>query len=288
MENFHYYKPRSMGDLWATIREINGTPVFLSGGTDLFPEMKLGKRSVDHVVDVKGISELGFVFIEENDHMRIGANVTLSRLLEEDLSPPSMALLKEAVLSIGSQQIRNRATLIGNICRASPASDSVPPLMCLGARVRIEDGHDHKYLDLEAFLEGPGQTQLKNGEMVTEVLIPKPSGTFGGCFIKAYRVAKDLAMVNVAVLIELDSDGITCSDARIVLGAVGPTAIRVKSGEEVLVGKEIPNLPFEAVADLAMDSCRPISDLRATAEYRKRMVHVLTKRAISNAVKDLM
>ncbi len=287
MKNFKYYKPTTMGNLWATIREISGTPVFLSGGTDLFPEMKLGKRSVDHVVDVKGISELEFASIKENGHIRIGANVTLSKLLEKDLFPSSMALLKDAVLSIGSLQIRNKATLIGNICRASPASDSVPPLICLRARVRIEDGNDHKYLDLGAFLEGPGQTRLKSGEMVTEVLVPKPSGTFGGSFVKAGRVANDLAMVNVAVLIELDSDGITCSDARIVLRAVGPTAIRIKSGEKMLVGKEIPDLPFEAVADLAMNSCRPISDLRATTEYRKRMVYILTKRAIGNSVKNL-
>lgn len=287
MENFNYYRPRAMEELWKIADEIDGAPVFLSGGTDLFPEMKLGRRSVHHLIDVKGISELEFVLSEENEHIRVGANITLSKILEKGLLPPSLSLLRDAVLSIGSQQIRNRATLIGNICRASPASDSIPPLICLGARVKVEDGHGSKYLDLEQFLQGPGQTQLKKREIVTEVLLPRPSREFRGSFIKLGRVAKDLAIVNVAVLVELDSDGMTCADARIVLGAVGPTAIRLKRGEELLVGKKIHDIPFEAVGDAAMDSCQPISDLRATEEYRKRMVHVLTRRAIHEAIEDL-
>jgi len=287
MQNFHYYKPVSMTELWATISEISGSPVFLSGGTDLFPEMKLGKRSLDHVVDVKGISELEFASSEENQAIRIGANMTLSNLLEKDLFPPSMVFLKQAISSIGSLQIRNRATLIGNICRASPASDSVPPLICLGAKVKIEDGRNGRYLEVEDFLKGPGQTQLEEKEMVTEVMIPNPSGKSTGSFIKADRVSKDLAIVNVAVFIKLDSDGTTCSDAKIVLGAVGPTAVRVKAGEHLLIGKTISNLPSDEAADLAVKSCRPISDVRATADYRKALVHVLTRRAINNAAKDL-
>ena len=266
------------------MREIDGNPVFLSGGTDLFPEIKMGTRSVEHLIDLKEIPELDFVLSNEDNHIRIGANITLSKLLEKDLLPPSLSLLKDSVSSIGSPQVRNRATLIGNICRASPAADSVPSLICLGARVRVEDGHGSEYLDLEDFLEGPGQTQLKKGEMVTEVIVPRPSRKCSGSFIKLGRVAKDLALVNVAVLIEMDSDGATCSDAKIVLGAVGPTAIRVKRGEELLIGEKIRNIPFEAVGELAMGSCQPISDLRATADYRKKMVQVLTRRAIKEAV----
>ncbi len=288
MKNFHYHKPRRMEDVWKLMGEIDGEVLFLGGGTDLFPQMKQDLRYADHVIDLKKISELDFLRIEENQSIRIGANVTLSKLLGKNVLPKCLSLLTDAVYRIGSPQIRNKATLVGNICNASPAADSAPPLICLRAKVKVEDGRSHKHVDLEDFFKGPGQTILKREEMVTEVLIPYPSDSSKGAFIKLGRVAKDLATVNVGVLIELDPDGETCLDAKIVLGAVGPTAIRIMKCEDLLIGKKISDISsLEVVGEIAMESSKPISDVRATAEYRKKMVGVLTKRAINETLKSL-
>jgi len=287
VENFHYYKPSRMKDVWKLLEEIDGEAVFLGGGTDLFPEMKRGSKHAIHVIDTKEISELDYVKTEKNQNVRISANITLSRLLQTDILPKSLPLLTDALRTIGSPQIRNKATLVGNICRASPASDSVPPLICLRAKIRIEDSHGFQYRDLEDFFKGPGQTILNRGEMVTEVMVPYEPVASRGIFIKLSRVERDLATVNVAVLIELASDGITCSDARIVLGAVGPTAMRMKKCEDLLVGKRIHEIPLETVGETAMASSKPIDDVRAASNYRKEMVRVLTKRAINQTLKRL-
>jgi len=274
-----------MKDVWKLLEEIDGEVVFLGGGTDLFPEMKRGSKHAIHVIDTKGISELDYVKTEKNQNVRISANITLSMLLQTGIMPTCLPLLTDALRSIGSPQIRNKATLVGNICRASPASDSVPPLICSRAKIRIEDGHDSQYVDVEDFFKGPGQTILNKKEMVTEVLVPCPSPASRGTFIKLSRVERDLATVNVAVLIELASDGITCSDARIVLGGVGPTAMRMKKCEDLLIGKRIHEIPLEIVGETAMASSKPIGDVRAASNYRKEMVRVSTKRAINQTLK---
>lgn len=285
MDNFHYYKPLTLESLWKLMAEIDGEAVFLSGGTDLFPQMKKGLRSINHMISLKEISELQYLKLKDG-YLHIGANITLSRLLEADSLPKSLTMLTGAVMRIGSPQIKNKATLVGNICNASPAADSVPPLICLGAKVKIEDGIRSNYVDLDNFLKGPGQTTLKRGEVITEVLVPIPSNCSKGTFIKLSRVSKDLATVNIAVLIDLASDGETCKDARIVLGSVGPKALRLKNCGDLLAGNKISELPLEDACELAMKSSEPIDDIRGTAEYRKTMVRVLTKRAIEETVKS--
>jgi carbon-monoxide dehydrogenase medium subunit len=282
MENFHYYKPVHIAEVWQIMEKTGGDCLFLAGGTDLFPEIKSNLKRPRHLIDVKGLSDYHFLNVEDQS-IRIGANLSLSEFLENNFSSSPLSFLADAVQQIGSQQIRNRATLIGNICRASPAADSLPPLICLGAKVRVENARGSKYLDLEDFLIGPGKTLLEPGEMVTEVVIPKPSERTKGTFIKLGRVAEDCATINIAVSIELDADSLRCSHARIVFGAVGPTVIRAKRCEKMLEGEKIHESPLEAVADIAVNQCKPIDDVRATADYRKKMVRVLTKRALNSA-----
>jgi carbon-monoxide dehydrogenase medium subunit len=266
--------------------EIDGEMLLLEGGTDLFPNMKQDLGHPEHVIDLKGIPELNYLKTEEGQHIRIGANITLSRLTKPDILPKSMSFLSKAILSIGSPQIRSKGTLIGNICNASPAADSVPPLICLKSQVKVEDGAGSRYVDIEEFLKGPGQTILKRGEVATEVLIPLPPNGSKGTFIKLGRVAKDLAAVNIAVLVELATDSTKCTNARVVLGAVGPTAIRMKKCEELLVGNRFKEIKLDAVAEVAMEACEPITDLRAKAAYRKKMVGMLSKRAINGVWGD--
>jgi CO/xanthine dehydrogenase FAD-binding subunit len=273
MDNFYYYKPHSLERLWKLMAEVDGEAVLLSGGTDLFPQMKSGLRSIHCMIDLKEISELQYLKLADG-YLHIGANITLSSLLEEDSLPKSLTMLTSAVMRIGSPQIRNKATLAGNICNASPAADSVPPLICMGAKVKVQDGIRSDYLDLDNFLKGPGQTTLKRGEVITEVLVPIPSNRTKGTFIKLSRLSKDLATVNIAVLIELASDGETCKDAKIVLGAVGPKALRLKNCEDLFIGNKISDLPLDSACELAMKSSEPIDDIEETIKSFGSMSHL--------------
>jgi CO/xanthine dehydrogenase FAD-binding subunit len=285
LDNFHYYKPRGMQDLWKLMADIDGEISLLEGGTDLFPRMKRGLSQPKHVIDLKGIQELDYVRKEEDQHIKIGANIPLYKLTDPTLLPGSMSFLSKAIGSIGSPQIRSKGTLIGNICNASPAADSVPPLICLNSQIRVEDGCGSRYVELEGFFKGPGETILNKGQVATEVLIPFAPNGSKATFIKLGRVAKDLAIVNIAVLIEFASEQII-RNSRIVLGAVAPTTIRLKRCEELLVGHAFNEIQSDAIAEVAMQECKPISDLRATAQYRREMVGVLLKRAIKEILHD--
>ena len=169
-------------------------------------------------------------------------------------------------------------TVIGNICRASPAADTAPPLLALEARVEIAGPGGSRVVPLEDFFIAPGETVLKPGEMVAGIRVPKLQANTGTAFLRITRVAADLAKVNVASVVTI-KDG-ACQEARIALGGVAPTPIRAKKAEGFLAGKKLEDEVIEKAAGLAADESRCIDDVRSTAEYRKEVVKVLVSRAI--------
>ena len=185
----------------------------------------------------------------------------------------------QAVRELGSIQVRNRATIVGNVCRASPSADTLPPLIADGAMVSIHGGQGRRSLPLEDFFTGPGKTVLQPDELVTEIVVPAPAPRTGKVYIKhGRRKAMELATVGVAVTL---TEG---SDVRIVLGAVAPTPIRAKKAEALLRGRTIDGALIERAAQAAVEESRPISNVRASAEYRREMVRVLTRRALMQAM----
>ncbi len=283
MHRFAYFEPATLAEAVALLGRGNGKASVLAGGTDLLVEMKEHLRRPDCVVNIKQIPGMEALSYDSRSGLRFGALVT-SRAIE--ISPVVQAKypsLAQSVRELGSIQVRNRATVVGNICRASPSADTLPPLIADGAGARIYGPAGERVVALEDFFTGPGRTVLKPDELVTEIAVPAPPPHTGKIYLKhGRRKAMELATVGVAVSLTL-ADG-ACQEIRIVLGAVAPTPIRARRAEDLLRGERIDARLVDAVARAAMDESRPIGNVRASAGYRRQMVGVLTRRAIEQAV----
>lgn len=276
MRRFEYFEPKSLGEAVALLGRYQGRAQALAGGTDLLVEIKEQLRRADCVVNIKKIPGIGGLSYDPRSGLRIGALATAREVEVSSMVLEKYASLAQAARELGSIQVRNRATIVGNICRASPSADTLPPLIADGAIVKLHGPGGARELPLEDFFTGPGKTVLRPEELVTELVVPAPPPRTGKVYIKhGRRKAMELATVGVAVTWTRDGE------VRIVLGAVAPTPIRAYQAEEVL--KKDPRAIEEAAA-AAMAEAKPISNVRASAEYRREMVRVLTRRALEQAL----
>lgn len=274
MKRFEYFEPVTLHEAAAL---LSAGAQALAGGTDLLVELKEQLRSAHRVVNIKKIRDIGGLSWDARTGLRIGALATAREVEVADFVNLHYPSLAQAARELGSIQVRNRATIVGNICRASPSADTAPPLVADGAMVAIHGLKGERTVALEEFFTGPGKTVLAPGELVTEIVVPPPAPRTGKVYIKhGRRKAMELATVGVAVTLN--------SDIRIVLGAVAPTPIRAKSAEALLRGKELNDALIEQAAEAAMQEAQPISNVRASAEYRREMVKVLTRRALKQAL----
>ena len=283
MKRFDYYEPETLKEAVTLLGRHNGQASILAGGTDLLIEIKEQIRFPEFVINIKKIPGLDHLTYEDGVGLRIGALVTARAVETSPVIIEKYAGLAQAVIELGSIQIRNRATVIGNLCRASPSADTPPPLIADGASVTIFGPAGERELPLEDFFTGPGQTVLANDEILKEVAVPSPPPRAGKVYIKhGRRKALELATVGVAVAVNLKGE--VCEHIQIVLGAVAPTPIRARTAEDTLRGTVIDEKAIEAAAHAAMEESRPISDVRSSAEYRREMVRVLTGRAVRRAL----
>ena len=278
MRDFGYERPNSIEH---AVRELaRGGAFALAGGTDLIVQMREGLRDVDHVVDLKRISGLVGMVETEGGAMRIGAATPVAVIARDARVQTRYPALASACGMIGSAQIQARASLGGNVCNASPSADAVPPLMCLNAQAEIAGPEGSRACQVEEILTGPGQTSLKKSEIVSAFVVPPPSERSTSAYIRfTPRREMDIAVVGVGAAINLADDG-TISGARITLASVGPTALRVHQAEERLSGQTPKAALFEEAAGLARSTASPISDTRGSADYRRSLVGVLTRRAL--------
>jgi carbon-monoxide dehydrogenase medium subunit len=278
MRRFEYFEAATLAEASALLARYGARAQPLAGGTDLLVELKEQLRRADCVVDIKKIPGIGAMSFDPQAGLRIGALVTAREIEISPVTAKYYPSLVQAARELGSIQVRNRATIVGNVCRASPSADTLPPLIADGAVVSIHGGQGTRSVPLEHFLTGPGKTVLKTDELVTEIVVPPPAPRTGKVYIKhGRRKAMELATVGVAVTL-------TGSDVRIVLGAVAPTPIRASAAEALLRGREIDPALIERAAQAALEESRPISNVRASAEYRREMVGVLTRRALQRAL----
>ncbi|HVJ10845.1 MAG TPA: xanthine dehydrogenase family protein subunit M, partial [Burkholderiales bacterium] len=249
----------------------------LAGGTDLLVELKEQLRRAECVVNIKRIPGMDTLSYDAREGLRIGALVTAR---EVELSPITLekySSLVQATRELGSIQVRNRATIVGNICRASPSADTLPPLIADSASLRIVGGKGERTVRLEDFFTGPGKTVLAVDELVTELVLPPPAPGTRKVYIKhGRRKAMELATVGVAVTWN--------ADVKIVLGAVAPTPMRARKAEDLLRGRTLDEKLIAQAAKAAAAESRPISNVRASAEYRREMVEVLTRRALQRCI----
>ena len=283
MNAFEYQRVSNLREALEAVSDSGGASVFMAGGTDVLVKIKKGGLRPLRVIDMKGIPGMeGFSLSQTR--FSIGALTTIRTLETSPEVMQKLPLLAQAAGKLGSVQVRNKATLGGNLCNAAPSAETAPALLALDACAEIYGREGSRVVDLREFFTGPGSTILKEGEILTSLKIPLNGQTRQGAlyYKLANRKAMDIAFVGVAVLLELDKRD-RISKARIALGAVAPTPMRAESAEKVLEGKILDDEAVLTSAALAAKSCSPISDLRATAEYRRAMVNRLCQRGLLEA-----
>ncbi|MFK0276540.1 FAD binding domain-containing protein [Ensifer sp. NPDC090286] len=285
MRRFDYHRAETLEHASRLLTELGDDTFLFNGGTDLLVEIRERLRRVRNVVDIKQIPGLSDITYDETRGLTFGALVTVGRLERLPLVCQRYPNLRAAFASLGSIQVRNRATVVGNICRASPSADTIPPLVADGAFVHIYSRTNMRVVPIAEFFTGPGRTVLAKGEIVTGITVPPAGDTTGKAYIKhGRRKAMELSTVGVAVSLLME-EGV-CSDIRIALGAVGATVLRAPQVEAMLRGTSLDVATVRSAASKAMEECTPISNVRASADYRRDMVGVLTGRAIKQALES--
>jgi len=280
--------PKTLGEALLLLERHNGMARVIAGGTDLLPKMKRRELTPKYLIDLKGIADLNFINYETKEGLRIGPMTTLSEVGESSIVIKNYPILVETVLQMASIQIRNIGTIGGNLCNAVPSADTAPPLISLEARLKLVSLKGERTILVEDFFKGPDETVLDLLELVAEIQIPPTRPREGGTYLKhTLRRAMDLAIVGVAAYLALDLKEHICRDVRIAMGAVAPIPMRAKKAEEALRGKALGNDLIENAARIASEESRPIDDIRSSAEYRREMVRVLTKKAIKQSLERL-
>jgi len=280
LPEFEYHAPASVEEAVRLLGELGPGALPLAGGTDLLVKMKQRAVAPAHIVNLKGLP--GLTGVEEGpEGIRIGTLTRLRDLERSGLVAERLPLLRETVEAMASVQIRNMATIGGNVCNASPAADAAVALITLGAEAQIAGSGGVRTIPLRDFFKGPGATDLRGGEFLTSLLVPRQREGAGWAFLKLGRTSLDLATVNVAATLQLDGDTVT--DCSITLGAVAPTPLRVASTEEFLVGRRVTSEAFREAAGICCSAIRPISDVRASAEYRTAVARALVFEALTKA-----
>ncbi len=275
-----YHRPKELAAALVLLRELKGGYKLIAGGTDLIPAIRRGALSPDfsHWVDLRSIKELGYIR-QEDSLICIGAVTRLADIEASPIIRKDVPHLAEAVGQIGSLQIRSQGTIGGNLSNASPAADTAPPLLTLEAKILLKSIDRQRVVLLDQFFLGPGKTVLSVGEILAEIQIPIPRAEERYCFLKlGRRNAFTLAIVSVATRLKIQNG--VFQGVRIALGAVAPVPIRVPKAEGFLTGQRVSEPTITNGARIASDEVQPISDVRASAAYRKDMSYVLTRRAI--------
>ena len=283
LPQFEYLAPKTIGEACNLLLELGSTARVMAGATDLIPPMKDKVISPEYIIDLKKIPGLDYLEYDDREGLKIGALTTLRTIETSPLVKEKNPAVAYAAKVVASTQIRTKGTMAGNICNASPSCDTAPNLLAQGAKILVQGPNKDRVIQIEDFFLGVKKTSLEPGEIVTGIVIPPLAENERAAYIKhAVRKAMDLAIIGVAVKIKVE-DGV-CTDARIALGAVAATPVRAPRAEEALIGKELTDEVIVKASEEAMNSCHPISDIRASAEYRKDMIRVFTKRAIKQAM----
>ena len=283
-EAFDFYQPTTLQEASRLLKENGPGGRFLAGGTDLVIAMKEKGLLPRYIVDLKRVPGLAGIRENSDGSITLGALTTLYEIETSALIKKKFHFLAQSAAEVGSIQIRNRATIGGNMANATPSADTAPALIALNATAKIASASGERRIPLEEFFIGPGQNAMKADEILTEVTIPKTAANLVGEYIKfSPREMMDLAYVGVAVAYNLGAKDKKCDGVRIVLGAVAPTPIRAKRAEAALVGQVLTEALAEKVGQISAEEAKPISDVRSSADYRRAMVGTMTKRALLNA-----
>ncbi len=283
MRTFEYKAPETIDEAVSLLKEAGGSARPLAGGTDLVVQMKERATRFPYpatIVSLDRVSELRGVDFSETDGLRIGAGATMTDVASHPAVRERYAALAEGAGVVGSLQTMNMATIGGNVCNAAPSADTAPPLLVYEAEAVIVGPNGRRTLPIAEFFRGPGETALAPDELLAELRLPlPPSGTGAAYKRNTPRKQMDIAVVGVAVALTLSGD--TVERARVALGAVAPTPLRATDAEAALQGQTANDETFARAAEAAVNDSSPITDLRASAEYRRHLVKVMTARLLA-------
>jgi carbon-monoxide dehydrogenase medium subunit len=277
-----YIRPLSIEDAVGLLAGASGTSAILAGGSDLLVRMKGGFVEPDLIVDIKAIEGLSEIR-ETADGFSIGATVPCAVLGESSVLKKAWPGVVEAAKLIGSKQVQGRCTIVGNLCNASPAADSVPALVAAAAKAVVTGPSGRRTIAVEAVPIGPGKTSLTKGEIIEAILLDKRAPRSGDAYLRFIpRTEMDIAVVSAGVNLTLDEHGVITA-ARVALGAVAVTVLLVEEAAEALIGRKLDEAALERLAKICAGACRPIDDKRGTIEFRRKVAGVLARRAATTA-----
>lgn len=277
-----YIRPLTIEDAVGQLVGASGTAAILAGGSDLLVRMKGGFVEPDLIVDIKAINGLSEIR-ETAEGFSIGAAVPCAVLGENKVLKKAWPGVVEAAKLIGSKQVQGRCTIVGNLCNASPAADSVPALVAAGARAVVAGPSGKRTVAVESVPTAPGRTSLAKGEIIEAILLDNRAPRSGDAYLRFIpRTEMDIAVVSAGVNLTLDEAG-TVKSARVALGAAAPTVLLVEEAAEVLVGSKLDEATLERLAKVCSGACRPIDDKRGTIEFRRKVAGVLARRVATAA-----
>jgi carbon-monoxide dehydrogenase medium subunit len=285
LHRFEYLEPTTLDECVQLLRKHKEKAKLLAGGTDLIMQMEGRKHKPEVVIYLMRVPELNGIRVDDDGAIHIGAATSLREVETSPLIKEKAPVLSHAASTVGSVQIRNLATLGGNVCNASPAGDTLPALLVLGAKARIQGGRRERIVAVDDLFTGPGQTSLKPDELLVEFIIPAEAAQYAAVYYKqCVRGAMDLAVVGVGIAVKKNNGA--CEDARIALGAVAPIPFRAKTAEKALRGKSVNSNLIQQAAEKAQAEAKPITDARGSAEFRKEMVLRLVRRGLNQLLME--
>ena len=280
MRKFTYLAPKNLDEAVSLHESYGGRAKYIVGGTDVLVKIKEGKLAPDYLISLKGILDQERPYLNhETGELFIGAFLTHGAIEKSSIVRLNYPILHDAVKNIGSVQIRNVATIGGNLVNAVPSADGAIPLIALDGKAQIYGTKGRRSVDLGRFFLGPGQCDLDRGEILLEIVIPPPLPRTGGAYVKhGRREAMELPMLGVGTLLSLEEDNTTCALTRICLGVAAPTPLRCREAEKYLIGKTVDETSLAEAGRIAAEESRVRDSIRGLAWYRREMVGVLVKR----------
>jgi xanthine dehydrogenase FAD-binding subunit len=283
LPKFDYFAPDTLEEALNLLKEKGEGTCVWAGGTDIVVQMLHGRFEAKAVVMLEGIEALYGIRFDPGEGLTIGATARLAEVTSHPDILKHYPSLAHAVSCMANCEVRNMGTVAGNLCNAAPSADTAPPLIVMNAEVTLASLNGERRLPVEDFFKGPGLTAMEHGEIMTSIHVPAPSSESGASYKRiSARCGVDIAAVGVGVMAAFNGKG--CNEARIVLGAVAPVPMRAPKTEALLQGKEWTQEIMERAGELAAEEAKPISDVRASADWRQRMVAVLTRRSLAEAL----
>ena len=285
MEWIDFEAPNTLSEAVSLLASKGDRARLIAGGTDLLVQLRGGRRSVDVVVDIKGIPELNELSYDSQNGLVLGAAVPCYRLYENEEIAAAYPGLMDAATLIGGIQIQGRASIGGNLCNSAPSGDSIPPVIVLGGVCNIAGPNGDRQVPSEDFCTGPGRNVLQDNEMLVSISIPAPQAHSGANYLRFIpRNEMDIAVAGVGSSVVLDASGQNFVSARISLASVAPIPVLCTDAANSLAGKPVSDDAIQEASDKAIEASSPISDMRGTIRQRRHLVGVLTRRTLNNAV----